>query len=298
MFNHQLTAFVCVADCGSFNKAAERLYLSPPAVMKQINALEKHLDLQLVDRTNQGIRLTPAGQVIYRHARYLFDYSKKAIAEARQLAQTLETTFCIGSSLLNPCKPFMDLWYQVSGAFPGYKLHVIPFEDDHTNILAEIGALGEKYDFLVGACDSAEWLERCRFLPLGRYPICCAMAREHPLSKKSRLTLDDLAGQTVMIGKAGDSAAVDAARWEILTHPEIHIEDTSQFYDVDVFNRCAQTQNLLLTLSCWQDVHPGLVTLPVDWTHAVPFGLLYAKQPPEDVEAFIQFVQAKGLARA
>ena len=80
MFNHQLTVFVCVADCGSFNKAAERLFISPPSVMKQVNALEKHLDIKLFERTNQGIRLTPAGQVIYRHARFLFDYFANAIA--------------------------------------------------------------------------------------------------------------------------------------------------------------------------------------------------------------------------
>ena len=44
MFNHLLTVFVCAADCGSFNKAAEKLYLSAPSVMKQVNALEKQLD--------------------------------------------------------------------------------------------------------------------------------------------------------------------------------------------------------------------------------------------------------------
>lgn len=42
MYNPLLTAFVCAADCGSFTKAAEKLYLSPTAVMKQINTLESH----------------------------------------------------------------------------------------------------------------------------------------------------------------------------------------------------------------------------------------------------------------
>ena len=146
LFNHQLSIFVCVADCGSFNKAAERLYVSPPSVMKQINALEKHLGIKLFDRTNQGISLTEAGQVIYRHAQFLFDYSEKAIEEARRRAATVQTTFRIGSSLLNPCKPFMDLWYQVNREFPNHKLHIVPFEDDHRGILSEIAALGEKYD--------------------------------------------------------------------------------------------------------------------------------------------------------
>lgn len=62
MYNSLLTAFVRVADSGSFNKAAEALYVSPPAVMKQINALETHLDMKLLERTNHGVRLTPAGQ--------------------------------------------------------------------------------------------------------------------------------------------------------------------------------------------------------------------------------------------
>lgn len=291
MLNPQLTTFICVADCGSFNKAAEQLYISPPSVMKQVNALEKHLELKLLDRTNQGIRLTPAGQVVYRHARFLLTYSADAVDEARKEAARAETTFCIGTSILNPCKPFMDLWYQVNQAFPGYKLHIVPFEDDHQGILSEIAALGEKFDFLVGVCDSKQWLDRCNFYPLGTYQHCCAVSREHPLAQKERLTLEDLCGQTLMMVKQGDSAVVDGIRAEIEACPGIKIEDTPQFYDMEVFNRCARTQNVMVTLECWRDVHPALVTIPVDWDHAIPFGLLYAREPTEDIVKFLDIVR-------
>ena len=143
MYNSQLTTFVQVADSGSFNKAAEALYISSTAVIKQINALEKHLDLTLFSRTNHGIALTESGRIIYKHARKLFAYSEKAIAEARLAAAEAATTFCVGTSILNPCKPFMDLWYRVSEQLPGFKLHIVPFEDDHEGILGEISALGE-----------------------------------------------------------------------------------------------------------------------------------------------------------
>ena len=292
MFNHQLSVFVCVADYGSFNKAAERLHVSPPSVMKQINALEQHLELRLFDRTNQGIRLTEAGQVIYRHAKFLFDYSARAIEEARRQAAAVQTTFRIGSSLLNPCKPFMDRWYQVNQEFPYHKLHIVPFEDDHRGILSEIAALGEKYDFLVGACDSEKWLDLCCFQQLGAYRMCCAVSREHPLAQKERLTIEDLYGETLLMGKRGDSAGVDRVRAMIERHPAIQIEDVPQFYDIGVFNRCVQTRNVMLTLECWRDVHPGLVTLactPVsDCT--IPYGLLYAKNAGEDVLKFLSFV--------
>ena len=51
MYNPLLNTFLAVADCGSFTKAADHLYISSTAVMKQINALEQHLELKLVDRT-------------------------------------------------------------------------------------------------------------------------------------------------------------------------------------------------------------------------------------------------------
>src|SRR5699024_1357389 len=83
MFSPLLTGVVCVADSGSFNQAAEKLSISSAAVIKQINSLEKHLDLKLFERTNHGIRLTAAGQVIYRYAKQMFTLSEQAITQAR-----------------------------------------------------------------------------------------------------------------------------------------------------------------------------------------------------------------------
>ena len=251
MFNSQLTAFVCAADCGSFSKAAQSLYISPTAVMKQINALEAHLDLKLVERTSHGIRLTPAGEVIYKDAKFLFDYSRRSIENARQAMHAHDTTFCVGTSLLNPAKPFMDLWYRVNRDFPSYKLHLVPFEDDHRGILSEIGALREKFDFLVGVCDSKLWLDQCQMLPLGRYRKMCAVPRDHPLAAKERLEFSDLYGQTLMMVKEGDSQTNDFIRNDLRrNHPQIHIEDTPRFYDISVCNRCAETGHVLLTLEC------------------------------------------------
>ena len=140
MFNPQLATFVCVADCGSFSQAAEKLYLSSTAVMKQLNALERHLELKLLERTRRGTVLTPAGEVIYRYARQMFADSERALREARAAAQAARSAFCVGTSILNPCRPFMDLWYRFCGHFPGYQLHLVPYEDDHQGISLSVPA--------------------------------------------------------------------------------------------------------------------------------------------------------------
>ena len=292
MFNSQLTAFVCVSDCGSFTKAAEKLFISPTAVMKQINSLESHLNLKLLERSPQGVSLTPAGDVIYKDAKFLFDYSKRSIENAKHAMEVCDKTFCVGTSLLNPAKPFMDLWYRVSSMFPDYKLHLVPFEDNHEGILSEISQLGEKFDFLLTVCDSKLWLNQCNMLPLGRHKKMCAVSREHPLAKKDFLELCDLYGETLMMVKEGDSPTNDLIREDLRkNHPAIQIEDTPYFYDISVFNRCIETGNVLLMLECWQEVHPALVSIPVNWDYSIPYGLLYALNPPEDVLKFVEAVR-------
>ena len=234
--------------------------------------------------------------MIYKDAKFLFEYSKRSVESARQAMETDGRTFRVGTSLLNPAKPFMDLWYRFCGHFPGYQLHLVPYEDDHQGILGEIGALGEKFDFLIGACDSRQWLDRCNFLPLGEYRHCIAVPRGHPLAGRKGLTLAELHGETLMMVKQGDSPSVDRVRAAVEAHPQIHIEDTPQFYDMEVFNRSVQTGHLLMSLDCWTEVHPSLVTLPVDWNFTIPYGLLYQLRPGADVARFVALVRGNGPA--
>lgn len=288
MYNPKLDTLIAAADCGSLTRAAEKLYISPTAVMKQINSLEDHLNVKLIERGRSGVKLTPAGEIIYRDAKFMIDYSHKSVAAAMAAAHTYDTTFCVGTSLLNPAKPFMDLWYRVNKDFPGYKLHLVPFEDDHDGILSEIEKLGEKFDFLIGVCDSKAWLSLCQFLPLGRYKKMIAVSREHRLAGKKLIDIEDLYGETLMMVCQGDSGVNDFVRNDLQkNHPKIRIEDTPPFYDMPVFNRCAETGKVLLTIECWTEVHPGLVSIPVNWDYSIPYGLLYSLNAPKDVLRFV-----------
>lgn len=79
----QLEYFVCVADYGSINRAAEALFTAQPNVSKVINALEKELNVQVFERNNKGVRLTTYGEQIY-------DYAKRTLQNVEMITTLVE----------------------------------------------------------------------------------------------------------------------------------------------------------------------------------------------------------------
>ena len=63
-----LRYFVAVAEEKSFNKAAERLFISQPPLSRQIKQLEEEIGVTLIDRDNRPLKLTEAGDFFYDHA--------------------------------------------------------------------------------------------------------------------------------------------------------------------------------------------------------------------------------------
>lgn len=83
----QLRYFVAVAEELHFAKAAERLHITQPALSKQIQALEKHLDIQLFKRTKQQVQLTVAGKVFLPQVQQLLVQAQKAVELAKRAAR-------------------------------------------------------------------------------------------------------------------------------------------------------------------------------------------------------------------
>lgn len=289
MYTRQLRTFMVTAEKGSFNSAAEHLGITPASVMKQVNSLEERIGTGLFSRTNHGVRLTAAGEIIYRAAVRISEEAEAAIAEALKAAGMEIRSIRIGTSLLNPCKPLIDLYNSKEDMKSLFSLKIIPYEDDNRKILGLLSALGKDIDVVVGSCGSSKWRRYCSFYQLGSYKVCVAVPRIHQLAERRSLKIEDLHGEVLMMGRAGDTEELDRLRAELeAEHPGIRIADTEEYYDAEVFNTAVERNCLLLTLDAWKDIHPSLVTIPVEWEYAIPYGIIYAKNPAMAVEEFME----------
>jgi DNA-binding transcriptional LysR family regulator len=292
MNNDLLQAFIRVIDAGSFSKAAEKLYLSPTALMKQMNVLEARVGAQLLIRTNHGIKATEAGLSFYYDARFLIQYSEKAILRAQQAALKNSHLIRIGNSMLNPCNVLLDTWNTISDTYPQFKMKIVPFDDDAQPWPGVYRTIGKDVDIMVGAYESVNESDSFQALKLGEYRFCVAVSREHPLSRKEILSVTDLYGEQLVTIQPGTSPRIDAIREYIgAEHQKIQMKGTLHQYDIDVFNRCEAGCAVLLTLDGWKDVHPSLITLPVNWEYTMPYGVLYPREPSDSVLLFVKTLQ-------
>lgn len=84
---------LAVAECGTITAAAERLYISQPALSRYIKNLEERLDIVLFDRIDNRLFLTTAGQHYVNHARQIFQMETQMAKELRQFRN--ESRKCI-----------------------------------------------------------------------------------------------------------------------------------------------------------------------------------------------------------
>ena len=292
MYNPQLETFLCVAESGSFNKAAEKLFISPPAVLKQINLLEGNLGLQLFLRTHRGIQLTEAGKSLYQDAKYVIQYCKDSVTRARNAMRKTDDVIRIGTSPMTPAQVLVELWPKLQNYCPGTKFHLVPFDNTPENAREILGNLGQNIDVVAGIFDETMLnLRQCEGLEISREPICCAVSVHHRLAQKDFLTIQDLYGEKLMLIQRGWSHSVDLLRdnlWK--NYPQIEIVDFN-FYDVNAFNQCENNNCVLMAVPKWQYVHPLLKILPVDWGYTIPYGLLHSPAPSPVVKQFLYAVE-------
>jgi len=185
----QLRAFCHAARSGSITKAAQRLFISQPAVSLQIQALERELASILFERRGPKIRLTPAGRALLEIALPLVD-GIDSIGEdfASELGQldSGEINVAAGESTIlyllpEPLKAFAQ-------TYPGIriKLHNVTGQDGMAMLRAD------NADFAVGSM--LEVPDDVVYYPIVNYKTMLITPLAHPLAQKKpgRLRLKDI----------------------------------------------------------------------------------------------------------
>lgn len=184
----QLRGFCYAAQAGSISKAAERLFLSQPSVSLQIQALEREFKTTLFERRGPKIKLTPDGQTLYELAAPLvdkIDTLDDTFAARRGSIETGRLDIAAGESTTLYLLPRFVQQYAEEHPGIELKLHNVTGRDGLAMVRAD------EADFAVGSM--LEVREDIEYQPMFTYDPMLIVANNHPLAKRKRVTLKDVA---------------------------------------------------------------------------------------------------------
>ena len=184
-----LRYFVAVAAELHFARAAQRLFISQPALSQQIRRLEGELGLKLLERNRRGVRLTPEGAAFLAEATAVVQQADRALEIARALAEggTGRLRLSYARTLFSGLPELIVSEYQ--RRFPGVE---ITSESGTTAANLERLRTGElDVAFVMTPIEHATDL---RWADITTEPVVVALPRGHPLSRRRRIRREDLAG--------------------------------------------------------------------------------------------------------
>ena len=286
-----LETFIRVADAGSFNKAADRMFITPSALIKQIRMLEEEVGAELFVRTHRGLYLSESGKSLYQDGRLLLDAADSAVRRAADAGSTGDHVIRIGTSPVTPADTITALWEKAYTAWPQLKMQIVPFQNTPSAVNALFASFGREIDLISGVTDPVHLKYRhCSGMELQKYPVNIAVPFHHPYAGKASIAVSDLLGQQVLLMSRGKMEVMDRIREELSADPAIRIVDFD-FYGIDVFNRCEREGALLVTMEFWMRAHPGLKMIPADWDYQIPYGLLYPQNPSDKIRKFLEIIR-------
>ncbi|MEZ8217662.1 selenium metabolism-associated LysR family transcriptional regulator [Fervidibacter sacchari] len=193
----QLEIFCAVAELKSFSRAAEALFVSQPTVTSHISALEKRLGVKLFDRTTRKVTLTPAGKLLYRHAKALLAEHEAAMQELSKFQGGLRGRLVFGSSTIPAHYLLPSLMAKFCREFP------------ETQLLMRVGSSGEVLDSVLngelemGVIGFRPDEPQIRTIPLWNDEVVLIVPPEHEWSERTFVPIAELTNQPFVFREEG-----------------------------------------------------------------------------------------------
>src|SRR5918999_5320800 len=202
--------FVAVAEERNITRAAERLHISQPALSAAIKQLEAQLGVELLDRSDRVLGVTPAGELLLAEGRGLLAEADRVFEAVRardaavvgrlRVGLTPTARYGVGPALLAACAS------RASGVM------LYPAEDATGALLREVrsGRLDLAVVFCVGAPVDGVVVE-----PLVIEPAVVHVRADHALASRMSVALEELAGETLLVAESAESGGFTARVLEL-----------------------------------------------------------------------------------
>lgn len=211
MFNFRLRIFYSVAVHLSFTEAAEELYITQPAVTKNIKELERTLGITLFDRNRTGISLTKAGLILFRYAEDMTDREKKLEFDLNLLKESFSGNLKLGASTTIGQYVLPEVLALFNNQNPDVKIYL---QNKNTQEV-EQDVLNRTID--LGVVEGNSRKKELKYVPFMRDEIVAVAHASRRIAEKERITVEELKSIPLVLREIG-SGSLDVIVAELHKH--------------------------------------------------------------------------------
>ncbi len=192
MVDVKLISLIKVIETGSFTKAAEALSLTQPAVSQHIQQLQDELHVKLIERSHNELRLTKDGEIVMKYAKRIQALYNNMSQELKD-RESLITSLNVGLTHTSESNAIAETLAKYAYAHEGRTIKIT------TGSLANLRSQLKNYelDFIIveGRIND----DSLKHLVLDTDYLVLAVAPEHPLAKKTIVSIDDLKKERLLL---------------------------------------------------------------------------------------------------
>lgn len=194
MDKKQLQCFIAVAENLSFSKAAAHLGVTSPAITYQIASLEKDMEVLLLARNRQGVKLTPAGRAFYYEVRDLMEGFERAMKAAKAWHKGELGEISIGVLGIAERRFLPMVLKHFSASHPAIQVKVRCYDLLGLTRALEEGEVEVGFTLVVGCPKGPGFRRQVLFSE----PMVVILRRDHPLASRRSLGLMDLRDEPIV----------------------------------------------------------------------------------------------------
>lgn len=262
---YQLEAFEAVISHGSFTRAAEALYLTQPAVTRQIAALESELQTRLFDRLGRTVHLTAAGETLHRYAEAIVRLAREAQHAIADIEAGTAGRLAVGASSTLATYVLPPLLRRFRESHSRVEISV------HTGVSAQVVEMVRANEVDIGLVTGEIHDPALQATILADFATCVVVPPAHPLAARRSVSAAKLAGSPLILMEAGTNLRAYVDR--LLGAAGVEEQVTMELDNVEAIKRMIQADlgiSLLPEVAVSLEVQDGrLVALDLtDVPHA------------------------------
>lgn len=189
----QLKYALTIADCGSMNEAAKRLFISQPSLSETMKELETEIGLDIFLRSNRGIVITPEGEEFLGYARQVTE--QFGLLQSKYIDKKVKEKFSVSTQHYTfAVKAFVETVKQIGMEQYEFAVHettTISVIENVKNFKSEIGVLYEN-DFNEKVLNKMFKENGLEFVELFSCDTFVYLWSGHPLAKQDVIAMEEL----------------------------------------------------------------------------------------------------------